>query len=398
MSNEAASVIVAAQPVPFDVTPDLFTHFLRMADIMASATVSVPEHFRGKPGNCMAVIMQAHSWHMNPYAVAQKTHVTKSGLLGYEGQLVAAVVQSLAPIRNRPQYEFLGDWSKVLGNIRKETGKGGGDYYVQNWAPEDEEGCGLIVRATFLDETAPREVTIMMSQAWPRFSTQWATDPQQQICYLGIRKWARRHTPDVLLGVYTPEELRAGEYERDMGTVDEVEPGTRAGAQAARGGRTGPASSAASATSASPAASRTESVKASMRRNAPPPTLPEVLKAIDEAGDGPSLTRAGQLATRLIDDGEKETARRAYADKLAAGKAAGKTPTSASPAAAAASADKPQPLSFAEVADRLHDAAERQDRDGFLSSADLIRSVADEGQRHELQQLYTDLAPRFDDL
>jgi hypothetical protein len=65
----------------------------------------------------------------------------------------------------------------------------------------------------------------MMSQAYPRFSTQWATDPQQQICYLAVRKWARRVTPDVLLGVYTPEELvdiTTPPAERDMGPAEVV--------------------------------------------------------------------------------------------------------------------------------------------------------------------------------
>ena len=45
--------------------------------------------------------------------------------------------------------------------------------------------------------------------------------PQEQIGYLAVRKWARRYTPDVLLGVYTPEELMTREV-HDMGSVDEV--------------------------------------------------------------------------------------------------------------------------------------------------------------------------------
>jgi hypothetical protein len=59
---------------------------------------------------------------------------------------------------------------------------------------------------------------------------------------------------------------------------------------------------------------------------------------------------------------------------------------------------KPAPLTYAEVAGQLTDAAERRERDAFLAAADLIRTVADEGQQRELQQLYSDLAPRFDDL
>jgi hypothetical protein len=37
--------------------------------------------------------MQAAQWGMNPFAVAQKTHVV-NGTLGYEAQLVNAVVSS----------------------------------------------------------------------------------------------------------------------------------------------------------------------------------------------------------------------------------------------------------------------------------------------------------------
>ena len=65
-----------------------------------------------------------------------------------------------------------------------------------------------------------------MSQCYPRFSTQWATDPKQQICYVAIRKWARRHKPGVILGVHTPEEL-AETLPRDMGTAEVVSPWTK---------------------------------------------------------------------------------------------------------------------------------------------------------------------------
>lgn len=40
--------------------------------------------------------MQAVQWGMNPFAVAQKTHFV-SGKIGYEAQLVNAVITALAP-------------------------------------------------------------------------------------------------------------------------------------------------------------------------------------------------------------------------------------------------------------------------------------------------------------
>ena len=80
----------------------------------------------------------------------------------------------------------------------------------------------MIVRAT-LASGSKRELQVMMSQAYPRFSTQWATDPFQQLCYLAVRKWARLNSPGSVLGVYTPEELDAGPTpEKFMGAADVV--------------------------------------------------------------------------------------------------------------------------------------------------------------------------------
>jgi len=35
----------------------------------------------------------------------------------------------------------------------------------------------------------------------------WQTQPDQQLMYHGVRVWARRHTPELMLGVYSPEEF-----------------------------------------------------------------------------------------------------------------------------------------------------------------------------------------------
>lgn len=179
---------------------------MRAAEMMAAGRATVPRHLQGNASDCMAVIMQSMQWGMNPFAVAQKTHVTQGGALGYEAQLVNAVVIARAPVTGRPEFEFLGDWSRILGRVKEMKSDKGGKYYVADWTKADEEGLGVICRCTIRGEAAPREVQVMMAQAYPRFSTQWATDPQQQITYLAVRKWARRYTPDVILGVYTEDE------------------------------------------------------------------------------------------------------------------------------------------------------------------------------------------------
>lgn len=176
------------------------------AVLMASGRSTVPKHLQGNKGDCMAVAMQATQWRMNPFTVAQKTHLVH-GTLGYEAQLVSAVITTLAPIAHRPKYEFLGDWAKILGRVKELKGDNG-KYYAADWLASDETGLGVKVSCTLKGEDEPRELMLMMTQCFPRFSTLWATDPQQQICYAAIKKWARRFTPDVILGVYTPDELQ----------------------------------------------------------------------------------------------------------------------------------------------------------------------------------------------
>lgn len=72
--------------------------------------------------------------------------------------------------------------------------------------------------ATIKGESEPRELTISMAQAGVRNSPLWEHDPRQQLAYLCVKRWARLHAPDVLLGVYTPDELQetAPRVERDI--------------------------------------------------------------------------------------------------------------------------------------------------------------------------------------
>lgn len=194
---------------------EAFARMVHTAELMAGGEVTVPAHLRGNKSDCLAIVMKAVQWNMDPWAVASKTHVTKSGLLGYEAQLVNAVVIQSGLLSARPDWEFIGPWSNIFGRFREEKGTNGGKYYVQAWSEKDEIGIGVTCYAHFKGEAEPRSITVMLSQCWPRFSTQWATDPQQQITYISLRKMVRRYAPDVLMGVYTPDELEDGTAEEE---------------------------------------------------------------------------------------------------------------------------------------------------------------------------------------
>jgi hypothetical protein len=187
---------------------------IRVAEIMATGKTTIPEHLRNSPGDCMAVCLQAAQWKMNPMAVAQKTHLV-SGRLGYEAQLVIAIVNTRAPIQGRLKFVWEGDWSNVNGKTSK------------------DENLAVTCAATFHGDTEPVTHRVSMAQAGVRNSPLWEHDPKMQLAYLCAKRWARLHCPDVILGVYTPDELEV------PATISEPDP---------------------------PSATRTEAVKARLKR------------------------------------------------------------------------------------------------------------------------------------
>ncbi len=183
---------------------------MKMAEILAKGKVTVPQHLQNNVGDCMAIVLQAAQWNMDPFAVAQKTHLI-SGKLGYEAQLVNAVIITRAPVTGRPQYEWFGDWGRVIGKFKDKTNAKGETYRVPGWTLEDEKGLGIRIWMTMRGETEPRVLELLLTQATVRNSTLWAGDPKQQLAYLAIKRWARLYCPDVLLGVYSADELESPE-------------------------------------------------------------------------------------------------------------------------------------------------------------------------------------------
>lgn len=202
---------------------DSLDKMMRLAEVMATGRATLPKHFNGNPADCLAVVMQSMQWKMNPFAVAQKTHLV-NGVLGYEAQLVNAVITTCAPVLDRLHYEWYGAWEKVIGKFTIKNGDKG-EYRVPGWKLEDEQGLGVKVWATFRGEDEPRVLELLLAQARTRNSTLWADDPRQQLAYLATKRWSRLYCPDVILGVYSPDEL-----EDTSPTIRDVSPARGAAA------------------------------------------------------------------------------------------------------------------------------------------------------------------------
>ncbi len=208
---------VAPQGMGQNLTLDVasMNSMVSLANIMATGKATIPQEYRNSPGDCLAVVMQAVQWGMNPFAVAQKTHFV-SGKIGYEAQLVNAVITALAPTRDRLHFEWFGDWSKVIGKFDIKRNQDGKEYRQPGWSLKDEEGLGIKVWATIKGEDEPRMLELYLAQARTRNSTLWADDPRQQLAYLATKRWARLYCPDVIMGVYTPDEFEGERVERDV--------------------------------------------------------------------------------------------------------------------------------------------------------------------------------------
>ncbi len=213
--------VISTDTAALVLDPASIDSMYRLAEIMAKGRSTIPDHFKGNPGDCMAIVMQAVQWRMNPFAVAQKTHLV-NGVLGYEAQLVNAVVQSSGITKDRFHYKSYGDWTKIIGktkviSVPAKGEKKAYEFRVPDYSMADEDGLGINVWATLKGESEPRILDLLLSQASVRNSPLWASDPKQQLAYLAVKRWTRLYAPDVILGVYTKDELEESQpKERDI--------------------------------------------------------------------------------------------------------------------------------------------------------------------------------------
>lgn len=159
--------------------------FLTMADaaefakLMSVSEQAVPAHCRNRPGVCLALTIQAIEWRMSPFAVANKSYVVNDRV-AYESQLIHAVIEQRAPITCRLRHTFSG-----TGDSRR----------CKVWATAKGEEEPLVYESP------------EFKQIQPKNSPLWKTKPDLQLYYNASRDWARMYFPDVIMGVYSDDEM-----------------------------------------------------------------------------------------------------------------------------------------------------------------------------------------------
>ncbi len=173
-------------PASLYMRESVFAQLQRVAKLMASSSL-VPVHLQGddKVADCFLVAAQALRWKLDPFGVAQSCYVL-NGKLGYEGKLIAAVVNS-----------------RLL--------QGGGTSLNYEYS-----GSGLNrevrVFAKLKGEDKPREVCGTVEKWKTDRNPKWKDLPDQMLSYRGAREWARRHMPEAVLGVFSVDEIEEIAY------------------------------------------------------------------------------------------------------------------------------------------------------------------------------------------
>lgn len=189
-SNQNGSTALSVQPATQTVltgdiitNPAMFDHVQRLAKLLAHGAFT-PKHLKRATAEetvatCFRVAAQAIRWGFDPFAVADETYEVH-GRLGYQGKLVIAVVNSRAGLSDRLSFTYAGSGANLT----------------------------VTVSGTFKDEPQPRTVSLSVAQA-KTANEMWVKDPEQKLAYSGAIKWARRHCPEVVMGVHTIEDLEA---------------------------------------------------------------------------------------------------------------------------------------------------------------------------------------------
>lgn len=203
----AAHLPTLPTSMQFQLDPHGFQQIQRMAVEMSKARGIVPDHLVGSPSTCFAIIMNCIDWKLPIYRVAQATFPLPGNRVGYMGSLVQSIIELSGALDGEPERIYFGDWTKIVGKFDKRKNNDGKEYCFPTWTAQEvmKEGLGIAIRAKIRGESKPRiwpgeNEPFFLAQAFPLFSTMWATDPKTQLGYLGMRRFASLAVPHLLMG------------------------------------------------------------------------------------------------------------------------------------------------------------------------------------------------------
>jgi len=154
-----------------------------MASMISGAGFMLKDIYRNNPAACLGLIAVCAPYGLNPLQVSWKTYKAskaEDAPIAYEAQVIVAMVNGSGALKGGLRYKFEGEGQArrccAYGTLKGDT------EVLEAWSPR-------------------------LDQIKPKNSPLWTSDPDQQLCYYTGRSWARRYKPEMLLGVYSTDEV-----------------------------------------------------------------------------------------------------------------------------------------------------------------------------------------------
>jgi hypothetical protein len=208
-----------------------FAQQVDYAKQMSRGRLSLPSFLAGNVGDCLAVVNISLRFGFDPYMVASQTY-DQGGRLCYMAQLVHAMIECSGRLsrRLRADYEGEGDERRCI---------------VTGWIKGETEAFSF--RSETLGKLRPPPGTTHVDKnnvetKSVKGSPLWIKKPDLQLFYNASRDWARMYLPEVLMGIYTPDEIEESEarigpdHAIDRGTIQALRNVPAAGIEGAPAG------------------------------------------------------------------------------------------------------------------------------------------------------------------
>ena len=147
-----------------------------------SRSALVPAHYRGQKEDCMIALQMAHRHQVEPMMFLQNTYVVH-GKPAMEGKLAIALINHRGPFTGPIEYRFEGE-----GASRQCTAIG--------TLPNGKTVEGPTVSIKMATDTG-----------WAK-NDAWKNMPDLMLTYRAAVFLGRTHCPEVLMGLYTKEEMQ----------------------------------------------------------------------------------------------------------------------------------------------------------------------------------------------
>ena len=159
----------------------------KMADSLAKSTI-VPKQYQGNPANCMIAIEMASRINTSPMMVMQNLYIV-NGTPAWSSQWIIAMINNSKRYKTELKFDITYD-------------KSGEPLSCMAWA-EDYNGNKVVGPV----------ITMKMANAegWTnKNGSKWKTMPEVMIRYRAASFFGRLNCPDMIMGIYSQEEVIDG--------------------------------------------------------------------------------------------------------------------------------------------------------------------------------------------